>query len=546
MTLPVAAPRVLSMRARDGTRLDADLWAPEAPGRFPVLLMRQPYGRRIASTLVYAHPAWYAAHGYLVAVQDVRGSGTSEGRFRLFADEEADGAEAVAWAADLPGANGRVGMYGFSYQGGTQFLALAGGARPGAVAPAMAGWDLRSDWAWEGGAWRLAPNLGWGLQMGWLRAIHVGDRDAAAELQAAARALPLAGRHRTVPDVLHRHGGLTHYGGWLAQPEPGPYWDAIAPRSRLAGRALDVPGLHIGGWNDQMLMGTLDGHAAFAAQGGAEQRLLVGPWTHSPWGRRVGAVDLGPDAVSPVDRAQVAWFDRHLKDRDGGDAGAAITLFDVGARTWHSFGEWPETHALDLFLRSGGLAAATSTDGALRPAPGAPGSDTLVHDPWRPVPSLGGSAGPQPGIQDRAALDDRADVLCYTGEPLARALFLCGRVHAVLHAEADQPSFDLSATLSTVAPDGRAWTLTAGHRRCDQTRDSGGEIEVPMRAACATVPAGFALRLSVAGASFPAYAVNPGDGRPASEFTAAAERITTITLHHGGAAPSRLCLPAVA
>ncbi len=540
MTLAVAAPRALSMWTRDGARLDADLWAPEVPGRFPVLLMRQPYGRRIASTLVYAHPAWYASHGYLVVVQDVRGSGTSEGEFRLFAAEERDGADAAAWAADLPGSSGRLGMYGFSYQGQAQLLALAGGALPGAVAPAMAGWDLRTDWAWESGAWRLAPNLGWGLQMGWLRAVREGDHAAAAELQAAARALPLAERHRTLPEVLRRHGHLTHYGSWLANPDPDPAWDAVAPRARLTDHPLDVPGLHVGGWNDQMLMGTLDGYAAFAARGAAEQRLLVGPWTHSPWGRRVGAADLGPEAASPVDRAQLAWFDRHLKDRDG-DAGAAVSLFDMGARTWRSFSAWPETRTLDLFLGSEGLAAATSTDGLLRRAPGPARSDTLVHDPWRPAPSLGGSAGPQPGVQDRAALDDRADVLCYTATPLTAPLFLCGRVRAVLHAEADQPSFDLSATLSTVAPDGRAWTLTAGHRRCDVP----GEVEVPMRAACATVPAGHALRFSVAGASFPAYAVNPGDGRPAAEFVAEAERVITITLRHGGTAPSRLCLPEV-
>ncbi len=541
MTLAVAGPRSLSVRLRDGTRLDANLWAPEAPGRFPVLLMRQPYGRRIASTLVYAHPTWYAAHGYLVVVQDVRGSGTSEGSFRLFADEAADGAEAVAWAADLPGADGRVGMHGFSYQGEAQLLALAGGARPDAVAPAMAGWDLRTDWAWEGGAWwRLAPNLGWGLQMAWLRAVHAGEAAAAAELQKAARALPVE-RHRTMPDVVRRHATLSHYGDWLARPDPDPYWDALAPRARLAGLPLNIPALHVGGWNDPMLMGTLDGHAAFAATGAAEQRLVVGPWTHAPWGRRVGAGDLGPNAVSPVDGAQLAWFDRQLKGRNG-HAGAPVTLFDLGARTWRDFGEWPGTSALELFPQSGGLAAATSADGALHRAPGPPGSDTFVHDPWRPVPSLGGSAGPPPGIQDRAALDDRADVLCYTAKPLASPLLLCGRVRAVLHAEADQPSFDLSATLSVVAPDGRAWTLTAGHRRCD----AGGEIEVPMPATCATLPAGHALRLSIAAAAFPAYAVNPGDGRPASEFTADAEQVTTITVRHGGATPSRLCLPEVA
>jgi len=263
------------------------------------------------------HPAWYAAQGYIVAVQDVRGTGSSEGAFALFEAEEADGAEAVAWAADLPGSSGRVGMYGFSYQGNTQLLALAGGAALGALAPAMVGWDLRTDWAWEGGAPLLAAGLGWGAQMGWLRATHDGDRPAAAAFQAAARNPPLHEPGRAMPEVMRRHGHLSHYPAWLSRPSPDPYWDAIAPRARLAGHALDVPMLHVGGWYDQMLMGTLDCHAA-AARGPAAQRLLIGPWTHQPWGRQVGAVDFGPSASSPVDAAQVAWFDRHLKDRLGG------------------------------------------------------------------------------------------------------------------------------------------------------------------------------------------------------------------------------------
>src|SRR6204780_2466952 len=164
--LPVAEPSTLSMLTRDGTRLDADIWRPDAPGRFPVLLMRQPYGRRIASTVVYAHPSWYAANGYIVVIQDVRGRGTSEGRFRLFADDVADGGDSIAWAASLPGSNGCVGMYGFSYQGHTQLLALAAGRRElQAICPAMATWDARTEWAYEGGAFCFLSNLQWGVQM---------------------------------------------------------------------------------------------------------------------------------------------------------------------------------------------------------------------------------------------------------------------------------------------------------------------------------------------------------------------------------------------
>ena len=80
------------MTCSDGTRLASRLWRPGGPGRWPVLLMRQPYGRAIASTITYAHPSWYAAQGFVVVVQDVRGQGDSEGHFGGFDQEAADGA----------------------------------------------------------------------------------------------------------------------------------------------------------------------------------------------------------------------------------------------------------------------------------------------------------------------------------------------------------------------------------------------------------------------------------------------------------------------
>ena len=68
-----------------------------SPARNPTLLMRQPYGRDIASTVVYAHPVWFARHGYNVVIQDVRGRGDSEGDFYPFRHEGRDGAETIAW-----------------------------------------------------------------------------------------------------------------------------------------------------------------------------------------------------------------------------------------------------------------------------------------------------------------------------------------------------------------------------------------------------------------------------------------------------------------
>ena len=139
------------MWTRDGVRLDADVYRHASSERLPVLLMRQPYGRRIASTVCYAHPWWYAAQGYVVVIQDVRGRGTSEGEFDLFVHEAEDGADALAWVAELPGANGAVGMYGFSYQGTAQLLAAArSGSALKALAPAMIGWNRCSCSRWDG------------------------------------------------------------------------------------------------------------------------------------------------------------------------------------------------------------------------------------------------------------------------------------------------------------------------------------------------------------------------------------------------------------
>ncbi len=532
------------MTTTDGTRLDATVWRPDIPTPCPVLLMRQPYGRAIASTLVYAHPAWYAAHGYIVVVQDVRGTGTSEGNFSLFESEEADGAETVAWARTLPGASNRLGMYGFSYQAVTQLLALAGGAVIDAMAPAMTGWTIRTDWAWESGAFAFAASLGWAAQLGAIKARHDNDPDAAAAFQATARTLPLNTADRAYPAVMRRHAALTHYHDWLTHPGPGPYWDRIAPASRLAGRPVDIPMLHIGGWYDQMLMGTLDAHRAIAARTTAEQTLVIGPWTHQPWGRRVGAVDFGPAAASPIDRMQLAFFDRHLKGQ--GARAEAFTLFDLGARHWRHHPIWPGTTSTPGFLTSHGLAAATTTDGGLAPEPGPHGADTWVHDPWRPAPSLGGHNAQPGGMQDRASLDDRADIAVYTSASFETPLPLCGRVTAELWLTADQPSFDISATLAMVDPAGRSWNLTQGHARIGQAdigRAGKGPHTIAMRATCATIPEGHSLRLSLAGAAFPAFPVNPGTGTPPIDSTAAEERVITLRLDHGGATPSRLLLP---
>jgi putative CocE/NonD family hydrolase len=538
----VLGPATIAMTTQDGVRLDADLYRPAEGGPYPVLLMRQPYGRRIASTVVFAHPRWYAAQGYIVVIQDVRGTGSSEGTFHAFETEREDGAETVAWAAALPGSTGRVGMYGFSYQGMTQLLALAGGAPAlRALAPVMVGWDLHGDWAYEGGALRLADGIGWGIQMAAIRAARESDTEAFRALSGAARAMPLQDETPAFPDVLRRYRHYGHFADWVENDgHDAAYWRRTSPRAALAGKRMDVPMLHIGGWYDTMLMGTLDTFAAVRAASDQPQRLVVGPWPHLPWGRMSGG-DMGPEADAQIDRLQLAWFDGFLKDSPGGDhLTTGLDLFDVTAKTWRHFPAWPSGEGA-LYLGSSGLATPTVTDGVLRHAPAEAARDEVVHDPWRPVPSFGGHDAAPMGRQDRTALDARADIACFTSAPFEAEAVIAGRVDLDLWVEADAVCFDISAVLSEITPEGRAIILTQGYRRVTAAEPL--PIRVSLRALCVTIRPGVALRLSLAGASFPAHPVNPGTGAaPAATFATDCQ-VITLTIASGRDTPSRLILP---
>src|SRR3982074_565791 len=113
-----------SAAMRDGTKLRADIYRPKAEGKFPVLLVRTPYDK--TNEMEFAAKA--ATRGYVVVAQDVRGRYQSEGEWYPFKHESDDGYDTVEWAAALPYANGKVGMFGGSYVGATQFLAAI--ARP--------------------------------------------------------------------------------------------------------------------------------------------------------------------------------------------------------------------------------------------------------------------------------------------------------------------------------------------------------------------------------------------------------------------------------
>lgn len=537
MLLPVAPPRTESLTLEDGTRLVADLWYPQGPGPFPVLLMRQAYGRRIGTSLCYAPPEWYAAHGYLVILQDVRGRGDSTGTFDLFTHEAEDGRQTIDWAAALPGSNGRVGMFGFSFQGSNQFLAASkAGPALRALAPAMIGWDLARDWAYENGAFALRANIGWATQLAAETARCQGAHADQAQLFTASRALSFSGPRPAAPAHDALLARYSHYATWRDTPIDAPYWETISPSAHREAIIARAPAtLLIGGWYDSHLPGTIAAYQALAPF--MPTRLVVGPWAHFPWGRRTGMRDFGADAITTIDQQQIAWFDRWLKDDPTPTPERGTCLFDMGADLWRTFDSLPAAEAT-LHLSGTGRAAIDPRDGTL-------GAEARTHtviphesvtlDPWRPATAVGGVFGVPPGPINRAQADERADVLTFTTAPFTTPHLLAGTVSVTLDIESAAISADLHAVLSRVLPDGTTHPLCEGYATFTP-----GSVTLPLRATCCTLAPGDRLRLSLSPACFPAFPVNPGTGLPPWQASLADLDVVTLRLLHAG---STLHLP---
>jgi hypothetical protein len=556
----ITLERGVSCQLADGTRLLSDHYYPNQGGPFPTLLMRQPYGRDIASTVVYAHPVWFARHGYHVVIQDVRGRGGSEGEFYPFRHERQDGAEVIRWLASHPSCNGRIGMYGFSYQGMTQLLAAAE-KPPGlaCIAPGMTACDLYHGWFYRNGALRLASSLGWGIQMLREDALRKGLRDASGALESAWSRLqeqPQFAPYEENPAL--RAEGLPQYVmDWFQHPKPGSYWEDLDLSAAIA--EIAVPALHVSGWFDTYLNGSVDGFLALRRSAATEfarnhQYLLAGPWIHIPWGDKIGDENFGDEALLDTDQLLLRWFNHWLKGTRQFESEPRIRHFAMGENQWHEANDWPgEDATRGLYLHSQGKANSRKGDGVLTCAP--PGDeearDVFVYDPEVPVYGPGGKYSLS-GSRNQAEIELGNNLLVYTGEPLPERLHVFGHPSVTLYAATSEAHADLTAKLVRVLPDGRAQFVSIGIARSSWLFR--GQDYQPNRihcwrfaldpVSCVLFP-GERVRLEIAASAFPLYDRNPSTDVPASQAGPWNWSRSTHQIVHTPSHPSALHLPVV-
>jgi putative CocE/NonD family hydrolase len=557
----VRLERGVACRMSDGCMLVSDHYYPAGSPDVaqPTLLMRQPYGRDIASTVVYAHPVWFARQGYNVVIQDVRGRGDSEGEFYPFRHEGKDGAETIAWVRSRPECDGKVGMYGFSYQGATQLLAAA--ERPEGlvcIAPAMTACDLYGGWFYHNGALRLASAMAGGLQMLRFDARRLGLKEAHDALEQAwlkVREQTLSAPYGALP-ALQAAGLPAYVRDWFAHTERGSYWAELDVRERLDRIAL--PALHVAGWFDAYLQGSWDGYRALREGAGTEfareqQYLVAGPWVHIPWGARVGEGNFGADAAVDTDAILLRWFNHWLKGTGEFAGEPRVKHFALGAgvregRRWFCSdrlgGEGRET----LYLGSEGRANSSKGDGELGvKAFEEEGADFFVYDPEVPVVAPGGVAA-MSGMFDQGAMEQGNNLLVYTSEPLEQELHVFGTPELMVYAATSAGSADFTGKLVRVTPEGRAEFVCIGIGRSgylfgDYEADAVREWQFCLEPTSCVFGVGDRVRLEIAGSAFPLYDRNSSNETAARAASAWNWGRSTHRVLHGGAHASRLVLP---
>ena len=574
-TYRVVVDKDVPMRTRDGVMLYADVYRPDAAGRFPVLVMRTPYDKSVDMALT--EKDYFPSRGYVVVVQDTRGRFLSEGEFYPFIYEAEDGYDTIEWAARLPWSDGNVGTVGQSYLALVQYFAAT--TRPPhlkAMSPVSGPVTYFENCVYRRGVFEL----GWMLAYFTSLARNTLEREGLYEQHRATLDsyvshphIPMSPlkreeyRHLPLRDWGERlKAGASYFADLLQHSTDGSYWHATDIRRQF--QNINVPMFHVGSWYDVFQYDTLTmfngmRSQAMTVEARQSQKLLMGPWGHLlpyavPTSKGTGEIDFGPEALIELHDLQLRWFDHLLKGVNNNVLDEPpIRLFVMGDNCWRDENEWPLARAryTNVYLHSGGKANSLRGNGSLSfAAPTEEPPDCYVYDPNDPVPTRGGTTlGLALGVFDQNKIEEREDVLIYTSEVVKTDIEVTGPVILKLYAASSAPDTDFTAKLVDVRPDGYAQNVVEGVLRA-RFRESLSaptlivpekvyEYTIDLWATSHVFKAGHRLRLEVSSSNFPRYDRNPNTGRDFGVDTEV--RVAQQTIFHDSRYPSHLVLPVI-
>jgi putative CocE/NonD family hydrolase len=545
---------------RDGTTLRADICRPIADGKFPVLLTRTPYDKNGA--LGFCRNA--VAHGYVVVAQDVRGRYASEGDWYPFKYESQDGYDTVEWAAALPYSNGKVGMFGGSYVGATQYLAaIAMPPHLAAICPNFTASNYHDGWIYHGGAFEQWFNESWTAQLA---------ENNMSRLADSSGGLPRV--QNQPPGTYPAPGAPTiaavapYFNDWLTHPDYDGYWKQWSIEDHYT--KIQVPVFSVGGWYDIFLDGTLRNYIRLKHEAGTDaarrgQRLLIYAGGHAGAGwadKKIGAVDFGNKLPLDLSEVTLRWFDSILQGIENGvDHEKPVKIFVMGKNAWREEDDWPLARAKETryYLHSTTSANGIEGGGTLdTAAPAEEKPDQYLYDPNDAVPTIGGPLCCEPlptgiGPQNQSPAEARSDVLVFSSPALTRNTEVTGPIVLDLYVSSSALDTDFTGKLVDVWPSGFAQNLTDGvlrlrYRNSQETPQLANpgdvyHISVDLGATSNVFQIGHKLRLEVSSSNFPRFDRNRNTGGDQARETHPVK--ATNIIYHDKSRPSALVLPIV-
>ncbi len=465
-----------------------------AKGPFPVLLTMTPYGKGQGGSSKPGSAAssgggavtggaddYLAERGYIEVVEDVRGSGDSNGNWGLFDPiQQQDAIRVLRWAAHLPDSDGRVGTYGPSYLGIDQLLLAGAVGRHSplkAIFPMVSANDLYRDTSFMGGLLDFEFSE---TYLGLTGALNTATpfEDAASDPELLAALASIETDHADGLANYHAATTLDVLGGG-DEAYDGSYWQARNPQNVLARVVANgIPAYLVGGEFDIFqngepinyaeLQNLWDKRSATAPMKAGQKttgryQLVVGPWEH-----------LNGSSVD-VDPLELEWFDTWLKHEQTGMAGTRTPLhyYDLGTGNFDETADYPFSRATPtrFYLGSGDSLGTAAPTASLLPA-----SDSLLWSPvgspcGRPIDqwSMGGISIPShsAGLPAPCADNDQLGqvgpwTISYTSSPFSHAATVAGPITATVYASATTSETELVAELEDVTPSGASYPLTEG------------------------------------------------------------------------------------
>ena len=550
---------------RDGVQLNATIVAPHGQkDPLPAIFTLTPY---VADSYL-DRAVYFAQHGYVYALVDVRGRGNSGGAFEPFANEPRDGHDVVEWLAKQPWCNGKVAMWGGSYAGFDQWATLkefpphlstivpAAAAHPGIDFPFTFGIFAPYDMQWlsfTSGATSNASLFGdsayWRSKAGEYYDQHLAFKDF---------------------DKVVGNPSLI-FQKWLQHPAQDAYYDAMVP-DQSAYKRIQIPILTITGDYDGDQPGAFTYYKAHMRFGSSEAKqnhyLIIGPWDHAGTRtpkKEVGGLNFGDASILDVNKLHVEWYDWTMK----GGAKPEFLKKRVAYYlvTGPGAGEWKYADTLGgisnasktLYLVSDGKAGDVYHSGVLADAKSAAGgsSDAWTYDPLNTKPGdLEPAVQPDYLVSQTSILNLFGEGAVYHSPAFEQATEISGFPQLTLWLSMNVPDTDLYANLYEILPDGGSVELTAAIMRAryrDSQREAkpvpAGEVEKYVfenfTFFSRRIAKGSRLRLVVGCINSTGTEKNYNSGGDVALETAKDARTAKITLMHDEGHPSALELPIV-